>query len=241
MRASLLIARRELSAYLRSYTGYIIIAVSLCLEGLLFNAFALEGARRSAEVLARFFYFASGFTMVGAIFVSMRLIAEERQSGTVVLLYASPISDAEIIFGKWLSAFLFVGLMSLCSFFMPLLILVNGKVSLGHLFTGYLGLLLLGGAAAAIGLFGSALAKSQVLAVIISGVTLVALLVCWLLAAITERPFSDVLTALSLHGPLHFPPFQVGILHIRDVVYYALVTWVFLFASTRVLEARRWR
>lgn len=240
MRASWLIARRELSAYLRSMSGYVIIAVALGIDALMFNAFAMEGARRSAEVLGRFFYLSSGTTMVAAIFLSMRLIAEERQSGTMLLLYSSPVRDAEIVFGKWLSAFLFVSLMSLCTFFMPLLIMVNGKISFGHLVAGYIGLLLIGGAAVAIGTFGSALAKSQVLAVIISGVILVALLVCWLLAAVSERPFNEIVTALALHG-MHFTPFQVGIIHVRDVVYYLLVTYVFLFASTRVLEARRWR
>lgn len=240
MRASWLIARRELSAYLRSMSGYVIIAVALAIDALLFNAHAMEGARRSSEVLGRFFYVTSGLTMIAAILISMRLIAEERQSGTMMLLYSSPVRDAEIVFGKWLSAFLFVGLMVLCTFFMPALVMLNGKVSFGHLVAGYLGLLLIGGAAVAIGTFGSALAKSQVLAVIISGVILVAMLVCWLLAAVSERPFNEIVTALALHG-VHFAPFQAGIIHVRDVVYYALVTYVFLFASTRVLEARRWR
>lgn len=240
MRASWLIARRELSAYFRSFTGYVVIAVVLALDALMFNSYAMEGARRSAEVLGRFFYISSGTTMVAAIFLSMRLLAEERQAGTITLLYASPIRDSEIIFGKWLSAFLFLALMTLCTFFMPLLILVNGKVSAGHLVAGYLGLLLLGGASVAIGTFGSTLARSQVLAVIISGVILVALLICWLLAAISDRPLNEVVTAMALHG-VHFAPFQAGIVHVRDVFYYLVVTYVFLFASTRVLEARRWR
>ena len=240
MSASLLIARRELSGYLRSMTGYIVIAVVLLIDALLFNAHAMEGARRSSEVLSRFFYVSSGTTMAAAIFLSMRLIAEERQTGTLMLLYSSPVRDGEIIFGKWLSAFLFIALLSACTFFMPMLILLNGKVSLGHLAAGYVGILLVGAAATAIGTFGSTLARSQVLAVISSGVMLVALLVCWILGAVTERPFNEVFTALAMHG-MHFAPFQAGIIHTRDVVYYGLLTYVFLFASTRVLEARRWQ
>jgi len=65
-------------------------------------------------------------------------------------------------------------------------------------------------------------------------------LVTWLLGRVTERPFSEIFTAMALHG-VHFQPFQSGIVHLRDVVYYGAVTYVFLFASTRVLEARRWR
>ena len=73
--------------------------------------------------------------------------------------------------------------------YMPLLVLVHGKVSFGHIAAGYLGLLLLGSASLAIGTFGSALARNQVLAAILSGCMLVALLIlCWLLARITEQP-----------------------------------------------------
>ena len=123
---------------------------------------------------------------------------------------------------------------------MPLLIFVNGKVSFGHIAAGYLGLLLLGSATLAIGTFGSALARTQVLAAIFSGCIVVALIVSWLLGKVTERPLNDIFVALALHGR-HFPPFQAGAIHLRDVVYYLVVTYVALFAATRVLEARRWR
>lgn len=241
MNASLLIARRELGSYLQTMSGYVIIAVVLAIDGLLFNAFAVGGAsKRSSEVISLFFYFSSGTTMVASIFISMRLLAEERQTGTLALLYSSPVKDAEIVAGKFLSALAFLGLLTALTFFMPLLVLVNGKVSVGHLLAGYAGLLLLGSASLAIGTFGSALAKNQVLAAIISACILVALLVSWLLSSVTERPFSELFTALALHGK-HFQPFQQGTVHLRDVVYYLAVTFVMLFGATRVLEARRWR
>lgn len=241
MNAVLLIARRELAAYLRTWSGYVIIAAMLLLDGLLFNAFAMGGStKRSAEVINQFFYFSSGVTITAAIFLSMRLLAEERQAGTLALLYSSPIKDVEIILGKFLSALVFLALLITLTVYMPLLVLVNGKVSFGHLFAGYLGLLLLGSASVAIGTFGSTLAKNQVLAAIVSAVIIVSLLVCWMLSSVTDRPFSQLFTALALHGK-HFQPFGQGIIHVRDVAYYGLVTFVALFASTRVLEARRWR
>jgi ABC-2 type transport system permease protein len=241
MRAVALIARREIAAYLRTWTGYVIIAMVLAVDALLFNAFAMGGvSKRSAEVISLFFYFSSGTTMVASVFIAMRLLAEERQAGTVALLYSSPVRDVEIVLGKFLSGLAFLTLMTALTFFMPLLVMVNGKISLGHLLAGYCGLLLLGAASLAIGTFGSALAKNQVLAAILSGCMLVALLVSWFLANVTERPFSEVFTALALHGK-HFQPFQQGIVHVRDVIYYLAVAWVALFAATRVLEARRWR
>jgi ABC-2 type transport system permease protein len=241
MSATLLITRRELGAYLSSMTGYIIAAAVLLINGLLFNVFALGGPDKlSSEVLSQFFYSSSGLTIVASVFISMRLLAEERQTGTLVLLTSSPVHDWEIVLGKFLSAFVFLAMMTLVSVYMPLLVLVNGKVSAGHLVAGYLGLLLLGGATIAVGTFGSALARTQVLAAIFTGAMVVTLIICWLLARVTERPFSDVFVALALHGR-HFPPFQAGAVHLRDVGYYLALTYMALFAATRVMETRRWR
>jgi ABC-2 type transport system permease protein len=241
MKATLLIARRELAAYLRSMTGYVIAALVLVVDGLLFQAFVMGGGDKlSAEVLSNFFYISSGTTMIASVFISMRLLAEERQTGTLVLLTSSPVHDWEIVLGKFLSAFVFLSLITLATVYMPALIFVNGKVSFGHMAAGYLGLLLLGAASLAIGTFGSALARTQVLAAIFSGVIIVALLVCWLLAKVTERPFSEVFQNLAL-WQRHFPPFQAGQVHLRDVFYFLALTYLALFGSTRVLEARRWR
>lgn len=241
MNAALLLCRRELSAYLRSWTGYLIIALVLFIDGLMFNALALGGAdKRSSEVLSLFFYFSSGLVMVASVAISMRLLAEERQTGTINLLYSSPIRDGEIVLGKYLSALAFLALLLATTAFMPLLVMVNGKISLGHIAAGYLGLLLLGSATLAIGILGSALARSQVVAVVISACMVVALILMWKLASLTERPFSEIFASLALWSQ-HFPPFQSGVIHLRDVVYFAVLTYVFLFGATRVLEARRWR
>jgi len=87
MNATLLIAQRELGTYLRSMTGYVIAAILLLVDGLLFNALALGGEDKlSAAVLSNFFLYTSGLTMISSVFISMRLVAEERQTGTLVLL-----------------------------------------------------------------------------------------------------------------------------------------------------------
>lgn len=241
MRAVVLIARRELGAYLRTWSGYLVLAGCLAVNGLLFNAFALgAGARRSSEVLSDFFYYSSGMTIVAAILLSIRLLAEERQSGTLSLLYSSPVRDGEIVLGKFLSGMAFLGLYILLTLYLPALVMVHGKVSAGQIGAGYLGLLLLGSATLAIGTFGSSLTRSQVVAAILTTCLVVAMLLCWLLARVTDRPLSGIFTALSLHG-MHFQPFQKGVVHLRDVVFYGLVTYVALFSATRVLEARRWK
>ncbi len=241
MTATWLIARRELGAYLRTMSGYVIAAVVLFVDGILFNVRALGGPqeRLSTEVLSEFFFNSSGLVMAASVFLSMRLLAEERQNGSMVLLASSPVREHEIVLGKFLSAFIFLTMMTLAGVFMPMLILVNGKLSLGHVAVGYAGLLLLGSATLAIGTLGSTLARSQLLAAIISGCLVVCLIIVWMVGTVTERPLNDVFFALALWGR-HFPPFQAGILNLRDVVYYLAVTYFALFLSVRVLEARRW-
>jgi ABC-2 type transport system permease protein len=242
VKAIWLITRRELSGYFSTMTGYVIMAVVLGVNALWFNTSVLGGSeKRSAEVLADFFNATSGIGIIcAAVFISMRLLAEERQAGTLPLLYSSPVRDSEIIAGKFLSALIFLGIMTALSIFMPLLIAVNGKISLGHIVAGYLGLMLLGSACLAIGTLGSALARNQVLAAIIGGCLLAAMIMMWFLATVTERPLSEVFSGMALWNQ-HFPSFKAGLVHTRDIVYYLVVTYVALFAATRVLEARRWR
>jgi ABC-2 type transport system permease protein len=241
MTTALLIARRELGGYFRTMTGYIIAGVLLLLQGLLFNVFALgRGEMFSSDVLSNYFYFSFGTTVVASVFISMRLIAEERQTGTLPLLASSPVHDWQIIAGKFLSALAFLGAVTIVSMYIPALILVNGKISFGHMFAGYLGVMLVGSATLAIGVFGSALARNQILAAIISALITVVVLLAHLLSAVTDRPLKDMFMALALYAR-HFPPFQTGQIHLRDVVYYVALTYVALFAAVRVMEARRWK
>ncbi len=235
----LLIARRELQSYLRTMSGYIIIAVMLFIDGLLFNAFAVSGtAKKSSEVLADFFTLTSGITMVGAVFLSMRLIAEERQTGTVALLYSSPVHDLEIVLGKFFASFVFLCLFFASTLYMPALIAAYGKVSLGHIFAGYFGLMLVGATGLSIGTFGSSLTRSQVVAAVLSGVMVLALTTAWLLGKVTDRPLTEIINGLAWWG--HFDAFRVGVIHLKHVAYFVLVSFIALFAATRVLEARRW-
>lgn len=242
MRAIAIILRRELAAYLASPLGTIVAAITLLIDGLLFYAQALgpaAGERLSAEVLARFFYNTSGLVAIAAVALSIRLLSEERQAGTMVLLATSPVRDREIVLGKFLSAFAFLAGITLLTFYMPLLILVNGKISWGQVWVGYLGLLLLGAAVLAIGLFASSLTRHQLVAAAVGSALTGAMFLFWPLSFVLDAPLSRVFAALALHGR-HFSGFQIGVLHLRDVVYYLAVTYFFLLLTTKTLEARRW-
>jgi ABC-2 type transport system permease protein len=208
---------------------------------LLYYGFALTGgARLSADVLRDFFFFSSGTTAVAAILLSMRLFAEERQTGTFVLLSTSPVRESEIVAGKFLAAFGFIALLTALTAYMPLLIFVHGKVSVGHILVGYAGILCLGAATLAIGLFASALARTQVLAAILGASILGTLYLLWLVAKAADPPISTFLSAAALHNE-QFRPFMMGVLDMGNVTYYVAVTAFFLLAATKTLEARRWR
>jgi ABC-2 type transport system permease protein len=238
----MLIARRELAGYFRTWLGYIIIAAALIIEGLLFNGWALGSGmdHKSSDVLNQYFWVSGGVTQFAAVFISMRLLAGERENNTISLLASSPITDAEIILGKFLSAVAFLAVLLAASLYMPLMVLVAGKISFGQILAGYLGLFLLGAAEIAICTLASALTRSQILSVIVGAVMVIAMIVIWWVARIAERPISTVLENLAIWN-IHFTPFQSGMIHLRDVIYYLGVTYVALFASVRVLEARRWR
>jgi len=222
--------------------GFVVAAVVLLIDGLLFYGQALgpaAGERLSAEVLARFFYNTSGLVAIAAVAVSIRLLAEERQLDTLTLLNTSPIRDREIVLGKFLSAFAFLSGITLLSFYMPLLILVNGKISFGQVWVGYVGLFLLGGAVLAIGVFASALTRHQLLAAALGSAFTGIMFLFWPLSMVIDPPLSRVMAALAIHGR-HFSGFQIGVLQLRDVVYYLAVTYFFLLMATKTLEAKRW-
>ncbi len=94
MKNILLICRRELQGYFTTFSGYVILSAHLLLSGILFNAYALGSrAKFSQRVVEDFFYMASGMAMVTAILLAIRLIAEERQTQTLVLLRTAPVSE----------------------------------------------------------------------------------------------------------------------------------------------------
>jgi len=237
----LLVTRRELSAYLRSPLGYMVAAAALLIEGLIYMGFLGSGPRLSADVLRWFFDVASWTTMIISLILSMRLVAGEREHGTLVLLRTAPIHDGEIIAGKFLAALALLAIITLLTVHMPLLIFVNGKVSVGHIAVGYAGVLLLGAASLAVGLFASALAGSQIVAVILGAVILGTMLVLWQVARVTEPPINTFLSSLALIYPTNQAGFMKGVLRLENVLYYVAVTYFFLLAATHALKARRWR
>lgn len=235
------IYKREMRAYVRSMMGWLVAAMFLLISGLLFYAFAMDKALLSADVLRTFFYFSSGTTIATAILLSFRTFAEERQNHSLVLLTTSPASDAAIVAGKFLAAVSFLAVVLGLSVYIPLLIKVNGSVSGAQIFVGYLGLWLLGSAVTAIGLFASALTRHQLVAALIATAISISLVLLYMVSKQTNAPIAGVLAEMDLWW-IHFQQgFMVGILNLKDVVFYLTVTYFFLLAATKTVEAKRWQ
>jgi ABC-2 type transport system permease protein len=241
MRAIRIIYRRELGSYLRSPFGWVIAAILLLIEGLLCQGYAMGGEQLSAIVLERWFYVASGIPLFGGVLLSFRLLSEERQNNSMVLLNTSPIRDSDIVIGKFLAALTFLAIMLALSVYMPIMIKVNGKVTAAQMLVGYIGLLLLGAATMAIGLFGSSLTRQQLLAAVIAAAMVVVMCFIHLLATKVDPPLKDVIEQTDLWWIHYQYGFMKGVLNLKDVVYYLAATYFFLLLSIKTLEAKRWQ
>lgn len=234
-----LIALRELRAYLLSPLGYGIVAAVLCLHGLYFNVTLLQGEHSSYDVVQGFFYQSSGFVAAVAVLITMRVFAEERQTGTILLLLTAPTAEWQLVLGKFLGAYSFLCVYLLLSAYMPLLIMVNGTVTAGHFAAGYLGLFLLGAVATAIGTLASALSNSQLLAAVLAAALVAVLFACWIIARAVPGPLGDAIAYLDLIQS-HFLSFSRGIVKLSTLLYYASLVYLALLAATGVLLLRRW-
>jgi ABC-2 type transport system permease protein len=232
------VARRELNAYLASPIAYVVAAVYLAVLGGL-SGFILYYSR---EATLRY-TLTHGVTLLFLVLVTqvltMRLLADEQRQGTIELLLTSPVRDWEVVVGKYLAGLGVFCLMVLLSGYFPLVLTRIGDPDVGVMLSSYLGVVLLGAALLAIGIFASSVTQNQVVAAVL-GMGIAILL--WLSGALTEF-VGDGLRGVVEFLPIfdHYFDFVRGIIDTRHIAYYLSVVVLFLFLSTRVLEARRWK
>lgn len=238
--ATITIFRRELGAYLRSPVGWIIAAVTLLLQGILFQVFAARNTL-AGDMLSNFFMWSSIVVVIAGVILSIRLISDERQSGALLLLNTSPVRETQVVAGKFLAALAFLGIILLLSLYIPLLIKSEGKITRGQIAVGYLGLFLLGGASLAIGLFASSLARQPLIAAVVGAAIAGLFAVFYQLSRLLDAPMKTVFAELDIWW-LHFQGgFMRGIFDLKDLVYYLAMTYFFLLLSVKTLEAKRWQ
>ncbi len=232
------IAKRELSTYFLSPIAYVVLTGFALAQGLLFSLnfeSVMEVDRAGQNALAL-----PLFLLILAIpILTMRLLSEETGSGTIENLMTTPVTEAEVVLGKYVGALVFAVAM-----YVPILaeiafIRLLGEMDTGPLLSGLLGLFLLTAQFIAVGLLCSAFTRIQIASAIMSFVILLGLYFLWLLSREAMTGTGGVLRYLS--PPMHYTGFLKGIVDTRDVAYFVLTTGAVLFLTVKTLELRKWR
>ena len=238
MRKTLLIARRELAGFFVSPMAYVIGALLMLACNFSFFQTVFVPGR---EATLRPLFEAMAMLMIMAVpLLSMKLISEEFNSGTIEALMTAPVTDTQVILGKYLGVGTFYLALLSVTLVPTLLMAIFAAPDWGVIIMGYLGMILLGAAYLAVGLFASTTSRYQLVAAIVGGGLLsVLVFVPRALVAYGPAPVNYLAAHMDIMG--YFQDFARGILDTRGLVFFATVTGVFLFLSVKLLESRRWR
>lgn len=240
--AILTVARRELIGYFATPVAWVFIVIFLVMSGV-FTFYIGSFYERGIADLAPFFQFHPWLYLFLVPAISMRLWAEERRSGTIELLLTLPITPWQAVAGKFLAAWLFIGLALVLTF--PTWMTVNylGSPDNGAILAAYIGSWLMAGGFLAIGSCISALTRNQVVAFIISVVVCFGFLlsglpmVMNLFSGWAPQALLDAIADFSFLA--HFAAISRGVIDIRDLVYFALVIVFWMVANTIILDIKK--
>jgi len=236
------VMRRELAGYFATPVAWVFIVIFLVMAGA-FTFYIGAFYDRGIADLDPFFTFHPWLYLFLVPAIAMRLWAEERRSGTIELLLTLPVTLWQAVLGKFLAAWLFVGLALLLTF--PLWLTVNylGDPDNGVVAAGYIGSWLMAGGFLAIGSCMSALTRNQVVAFILSVVVCFGFLVSGLpmimdlFSSWAPQSLLDAIAEFSFLA--HFSTISRGVIDLRDLIYFALVIVLWLLANTMVLEMKK--
>ncbi|RCK78435.1 MAG: ABC-type transport system involved in multi-copper enzyme maturation, permease component [Candidatus Ozemobacter sibiricus] len=233
----LAILRKELQTYFYSPAAYIVFASFLLVVGYLFWVVLIASKVANLEPLL---YNAAFILLLASPVLTMRLISEERRTNTIELLLTSPISPVEIVIGKFLACFLLYLILIVLTFQYPAILHTYAQnLDWGPIISGYIGLILLGAAYIAFGLFASSVTENQVISAML---TFGGLLLFWIVGwtkNVLDNVYGDALSRLSLLE--RYSEFLKGMVDSGNVVFFLIFTITWLFVATRVLESDRWR
>jgi gliding motility-associated transport system permease protein len=249
------VLKKELRVYFSSPIAYAVLTIFSLITGWFFyNVFgfyvltSMQSAMNpmmgrdlsiTDGVLRPLFQNVSVIMLLMMPILTMRLLSEEKKSGTIELLLTYPVRDGEVLLGKYLAALaVFVAMLVLTLAF-PLIMMWVTVVEWGPLATGYLGLLLQGAAFIAVGVLISSLTENQIVAAV---ATFGTLLIFWVIAWASDSAggtLGRVLSHVSITE--HFDSFSKGVIDTKDLIYYLDLTILALFLTLRSLDSKRWR
>jgi ABC-2 type transport system permease protein len=246
---------KELLIYFSSPIFYVVCSIFVCITGVFFyNAmsyvsllatrvaqYQVETGVSLSEVLLRPIFADISMLMVFIVpIISMRMYAEEKAQGTIELLFTYPITDSKVLAAKYLAGMsVLVCMLAISAALMPLMTVVTIP-DWGIVFSSYLGLILMGGAILALGVFASSLTKNQIVAAALTlGLVLGFWVMGWFAGTIPNTAISEFLQEISLIS--HLNRFFKGMISIKDIVFYLCFSLFFLSVTLRILDSHRWR
>ncbi|HTZ99730.1 MAG TPA: ABC transporter permease [Candidatus Aquilonibacter sp.] len=256
MRSVYAVYRKEMGHYFVSPVAYVVVGIFLIVAGFFFRLYmglAIEQSMEMmmqgmgtdvdvpSEVLRAFFGLLSTLILFLAPMLTMGVFAEERKRGTMELLMTSPITELQIVLGKFFASLTLFAIMLL-----PTALYVGymcfhtePRIPWALVFAGYLGALLLGASLLSIGSFISSLTESQLIAVVLSfGV----ILILWVLDFAVRGSDSVAGQVLQYISVIHhYDDFTHGIIDTSSLIYYVSVPVLFIFLTVRSVDSMRWR
>jgi ABC-2 type transport system permease protein len=246
MRKLFALIQRELLAYFSSPLAYVVLTAFLFINGYVFYLIVafLNDPRTQAMAPLKLIFGGTIFFWLYLLFVvpviTMRLLAEERRSGTLEVLLTSPVSEGQVVAGKFIAAFVFYLFLWLPTWVYVLILRSHAAIDFGPVWAGYLGIALLGLLFLSIGLFTSALVRNQIIAAILAFAVLVVVFSLGLVENLATAPaIKGAIGYMNLWN--HMDDFAKGIVDTRHVVYNLSLTGLFLFLAAKALEASKGR
>ena len=238
---------RELRAYFFSPMAYVVLTFFLLVNGYVFSlivSFLNDPRSGGSTTPLKLFFGDTFFFWVVLLFVTpvltMRLISEERRSGSIEALMTAPVSEAEVVLGKYSAALCFYIFLWLPTTAYVAIVGRSSEVDWGPILGGYLGILGIGSVFLAVGIFGSSFAKNQIVAAIVTFAMLIFFFaIAFMDNLVSGEAAKSVLSYMNLLQ--HMEEFGKGIVDTRRLVYYVTTSALFLFLTSRALEAKKWR
>lgn len=234
------IAWKEIRGYFTSWIAYVLCAGWLLLSGLTFVSLLGAAGQGAPFSLAPLYQNLIVVLLFLTPLLTMRLLAEERATGSLELLFTSPLTEWQVTLGKWLGALAFCAVLLLLTLHFPLFVFQYGAFDAGPTWGSTIALVCLAAAFCAFGVLCSSLSESQIVAGFLTfGGLLVSWMLAWPAAASPDNRLAAVAAEFSVFA--HFARMLGGAIDTQDLIFFASLTFFFLFATTRVLESRRWK
>lgn len=253
-----LVYKKELKSYFNSFIAYAVIAIFLVVTGYLFYNLLVGFSVLSFQAMGnpmvakQYNLLNVNETVVRPLFgnisivmllmlplLTMKMLADEKKSGTMELLLTFPVKDVEVVLGKYFASLtVFVAMLASTATY-PALLVYLGDPEILPIMTGYMGLFLLGAAFISLGIFTSSLTENQIIA---GSLSVGVLFLFWMMSysiMLVSPDIGQVISYIAINE--HLESLAKGVFDTEDIIYYLSFIFLFLFLTLRSLESNRWR